>query len=501
MKNRLCHFLICSALLSVVFLLTARVEYAAGSITHQISLPAGDSWCDDSMINGLFDQINAYRSAYGRPPLRMDSLGMKDAEIRATQFSAYMATNPPGSPGFNPHQGYDTTAASLGYNIVSENLAYMTTSPGYIVYAAWQDSLHIAAMLASDANVAGVSCIYANGTAYWTYEPACSPDFCGQPYAPSIPGLDSEEWAFLTLINNYRAQNGASALQVSVTLEKSSQWMSNDMATNNYASHTDSLGRDVYTRLAAFGYAYSPWGENIAGGFSDAQNTFNQWATACDPDGSGNCTYAHRQNMLSANFRVIGIGRAYNGNSSYGWYWTTDFGGYVDQVINPNSTPAIASFTANPSTITPGQPTTLSWSVSGASSISLDNGVGDVSNLTSKTVSPTQTTTYTLTAANSAGSATARTTVTVNSVVVTSPANNQTVSGTITISVSAADNVASVQFKLDGENLGPEETSSPYSLSWDTTGTANGSHLLTAVARDAAGNTTTSSERLCRGVQ
>ena len=146
MKNRLWHFLICSALLSVVFLLTARVEYAAGSITHQISLPAGDSWCDDSMINGLFDQINAYRSAYGRPPLRMDSLGMKDAEIRATQFSAYMATNPPGSPGFNPHQGYDTTAPSLGYNIVSENLAYMTTSPGYIVYAAWQDSLHIAAM-------------------------------------------------------------------------------------------------------------------------------------------------------------------------------------------------------------------------------------------------------------------------------------------------------------------------------------------------------------------
>ena len=232
----------------------------------------------------------------------------------------------------------------------------------------------------------------------------------------------------------------------------------------------------------------------MAGGSSDAQNTFNQWATACDPDTSGNCTYAHRQNMLSANFRVIGIGRAYNGNSSYGWYWTTDFGGYVDQVINPNSTPAIASFTANPSTITPGQPTTLSWSVSGASSISLDNGVGDVSNLTSKTVSPTQTTTYTLTAANSAGSATARTTVTVNSVVVTSPANNQTVSGTITISVSAADNVASVQFKLDGQNLGPEETSSPYSLSWDTTGTANGSHLLTAAARDAAGNTTISSE-------
>src|SRR3970040_1534619 len=31
--------------------------------------------------------------------------------------------------------------------------------------------------------------------------------------------------------------------------------------------------------------------------------------------------------MLNANFKVIGIGRVYTGGSTYGWYWTTDFGG------------------------------------------------------------------------------------------------------------------------------------------------------------------------------
>jgi hypothetical protein len=47
--------------------------------------------------------------------------------------------------------------------------------------------------------------------------------------------------------------------------------------------------------------------------------------------------------------------------------------------------------------------------------------------------------------------------------------------------------VAGVQFKLDGNNLGAEDTSAPYAISWDTTRTANGSHTLTAVARDQLG--------------
>src|SRR5579883_1453047 len=93
--------------------------------------------------------------------------------------------------------------------------------------------------------------------------------------AQTTPTLDSEEWNFLTLINNYRAQNGVGALQVSVHLEESSQWMANDMATNNYLNHTDSLGRPYYQRIADFGYQYSA-GENIAAAHPDAQSTFNQ---------------------------------------------------------------------------------------------------------------------------------------------------------------------------------------------------------------------------------
>ena len=80
-------------------------------------------------------------------------------------------------------------------------------------------------------------------------------------------------------------------------------------------------------------------------------------------------------------------------------------------------------------------------------------------------------------------------------VMMTSPANGATVSGTaVAVSASASDNVvvAGVQFKLDGANLGAEVTASPFTVAWNTTLTANGTQTLTAIARDGAGNLATS---------
>jgi chitodextrinase len=76
------------------------------------------------------------------------------------------------------------------------------------------------------------------------------------------------------------------------------------------------------------------------------------------------------------------------------------------------------------------------------------------------------------------------------------PAGN--VSGTVTVSANASDNgtVVGVQFKLDGSNLGAEDTTAPYSIQWDTLTATNGNHTLTAVARDGANNSTTSGPRV-----
>ncbi len=75
--------------------------------------------------------------------------------------------------------------------------------------------------------------------------------------------------------------------------------------------------------------------------------------------------------------------------------------------------PTISSFSASPTTIHRGESSTLSWSVSGATSLTINQGVGTVTGTTSKAVSPTETTTYTLTATNSDGTKTATCTVTI----------------------------------------------------------------------------------------
>src|SRR5205814_2367234 len=67
-----------------------------------------------------------------------------------------------------------------------------------------------------------------------------------------------------------------------------------------------------------------------------------------------------------------------------------------------------------------------------------------------------------------------------------------TVRGTVpvtpsVINIIGALTVRGVQFKLDGANLGAEDTSAPYSVSWNTTTASNGSHTLTAVATDILG--------------
>jgi uncharacterized protein YkwD len=144
--------------------------------------------------------------------------------------------------------------------------------------------------------------------------------------------LDSEEQAFVQLINDYRAQNGQGPLLVDPSITAASRWMSYDMGEYNYFSHTDHLGQSPWTRMCNFGYCYNTYkGENIAAGFTTASSVFNAWKNS-----SG-----HNANMLSSNYKVMGIARAYTSGSTYGWYWTNDFGGYIPPSTSATPTPAL----------------------------------------------------------------------------------------------------------------------------------------------------------------
>jgi len=134
--------------------------------------------------------------------------------------------------------------------------------------------------------------------------------------------LDGEEARLLDLINEYRAANGLGALSLDDSLSSSARWMAEDMAQNGYLSHTDSLGRDPVSRMAAFGYGYNTWkGENLAAGMATAQEAFDHWRQSP----------SHNANLLNPNFTVTGIARAYRPGTAFGWYWANDFGGQGPQ--------------------------------------------------------------------------------------------------------------------------------------------------------------------------
>jgi len=81
------------------------------------------------------------------------------------------------------------------------------------------------------------------------------------------------------------------------------------------------------------------------------------------------------------------------------------------------------------------------------------------------------------------------------SVTLLNPAGGASVSGTVSVTAAATDDleVAGVRFSVDGTPLGVEDTAAPFEAAWTTTTAANGTHVIAAVARDAAGHQTTAS--------
>jgi uncharacterized protein YkwD len=140
--------------------------------------------------------------------------------------------------------------------------------------------------------------------------------------------LDSEEQAFLVIINDYRQQNGLGPVTACTSLNRAAQLHSEDLRDQDYFSHDGLNGSDPYSRScdACYSLGCGPqtaMAENIAAGNSGAQGTFTQWQNSA----------GHNANMLGTNFTQIGIGRA-TGGGTYGSYWTNVFGGDTEPSCN-----------------------------------------------------------------------------------------------------------------------------------------------------------------------
>jgi hypothetical protein len=119
----------------------------------------------------------------------------------------------------------------------------------------------------------------------------------------------------LALVNQRRCQAGRVPLALNATLTHAARLHSARMAIHNFFDHTDPYsGLTPFQRMQNFGYSYTYASENIAYGSSTVSATFNQWWNST----------GHRNNMMNANFREMGLG--YRAGGRYGHYWTMKLG-------------------------------------------------------------------------------------------------------------------------------------------------------------------------------
>lgn len=128
------------------------------------------------------------------------------------------------------------------------------------------------------------------------------------PTVPKVPTtspdsqltLTSDEQLIVNLVNQERINAGLRPLQVNYKLVKVARLKAQDMAENNYFSHTSPTYGSPFDMIKAEGVSYRYAGENIAGN-STASRAMTAWMQS----------EGHRANILNPNFTHIGVGVAY----------------------------------------------------------------------------------------------------------------------------------------------------------------------------------------------
>src|SRR5262245_7335001 len=145
----------------------------------------------------------------------------------------------------------------------------------------------------------------------------------GSGYDLRAQGLECQVFE---LVNQVRAQGTICSgtprapvppLSMNAALRQSARAHAQDMAANDYFSHTSLDGRSLSDRMAAAGYRFSNAGENIAAGSDTAEGALQQWLDS---------TQGHCDNIMSSKYVDIGVGYAENAQSRLKQYWVQNFG-------------------------------------------------------------------------------------------------------------------------------------------------------------------------------
>lgn len=137
--------------------------------------------------------------------------------------------------------------------------------------------------------------------------------------AVSAPPADITN-QIIALTNQFRQQNGLPPVSFNSRLTSAAQTHTQNMALQDFVSHTGADGSSSGQRVSATGYSWSVVAENIAAGYLTAADVVKGWI-----DSPG-----HRENLLNRDVTEIGVGYYFLpddiGNQNWNYYWAQVFG-------------------------------------------------------------------------------------------------------------------------------------------------------------------------------
>ncbi|MGF1499060.1 MAG: CAP domain-containing protein [Elainellaceae cyanobacterium] len=146
----------------------------------------------------------------------------------------------------------------------------------------------------------------------------------GDPSAPPSDDSPGTPHSFvsriLELTNLRRSESGISPLTLNADLNEAAQLHSEDMALEDFFSHTGSDGSTPFDRIAETGYDYAVAAENIAAGYATPEAVVEGWMNSP----------GHRANILNPTLKQLGVGYYFletdTGSVNHNHYWTQTFG-------------------------------------------------------------------------------------------------------------------------------------------------------------------------------
>src|SRR5262245_46991266 len=129
--------------------------------------------------------------------------------------------------------------------------------------------------------------------------------------------LSDAEKGLLSAINNERRKESITELKATAKLMAAARIHARNMAAADMGAHqlkdVREEGRTPEDRMKHVGYRGFDWGENVAWGYSRAEQVTEGWMSS----------EGHRTNMLNVDFEEVGLGAA---RGASGWYWCAVFG-------------------------------------------------------------------------------------------------------------------------------------------------------------------------------